>query len=165
MLFRSWLGVDMVLDECAAITDTRSLLAARDIPSIGDDAEVDPRFAEVDRAVRVLKALRPLPLQTGIVVAIGNRCVSAELFDRPETLATFWDEIVASIALDVPERIDGSRPSVSRALRFVRRVLRAEVETAPGVGLGTEYRFRSERVAAQGLAVDDRLVCLSVIAA
>ena len=104
-------------------------------------------------------------VKDGVIVAIGDRCVSAELFDRPETLAAFWDEIIASIALDVPKRIDGPRPSVSRALRFLRRVLRAEVESTPGVGLGTEYRFRSERIAAQGLAVDDRLVCLSVLAA
>ena len=158
-----WQGVVAVLEERHAFADTRSLLAARE--DIVLDSGIDPNLAAVDHAVRVLRTLRPLPLQTGVVVAIGDRCVSAELFDRPETLATFWDEIVSAVALDVPARIDGARPSISRALRFLRRVKRAEVETTPGVGLGTEYRFRSERVAAQGLAVDDRLVCLSVVAA
>ena len=161
-----WEGVDHVLEERMAVASTRSLLAACEPLSLdGPVDQVDPRLAAVDHAVRVLRTLRPLPMQTGVIVAIGDRCVSAELFDRPETLAAFWDEIVASIALDVPKRIDGPRPSVSRALRFLRRVLRAEVESTPGVGLGTEYRFRSERIAAQGLAVDDRLVCLSVLAA
>ncbi|MEY3361325.1 MAG: hypothetical protein RL531_1044 [Actinomycetota bacterium] len=164
-----WACVDALLEERMTDDSTRSLLATREYLSldapVDDFDEIDPRLAAVDRAVRILRTLRPLPMQTGVIVAIGDRCVSAELFDRPETLAAFWDEILASIALDVPKRIDGSRPSVSRALRFLRRVLRAEIESTPGVGLGTEYRFRSDRIAAQGLAVDDRLVCLSVLAA
>ncbi len=158
-----WAGVEDVLCERSLDDETFSLVAACEPLPVAD--AVDPRLAAIDRAVGVLRTLRPLPMQTGVIVAIGERCVSAELFDRPETLAAFWDEIISSIALDVPKRIDGPRPSVSRALRFLRRVLRAEVESTPGVGLGTEYRFRSGRIAAQGLAVDDRLVCLSVLAA
>lgn len=163
-----WAGVDAALTDRFVASSTSSLLDAG--LSLDADPEVfetvlPPHIVAVDRAVRILRALRPLPLQNGLVIAIGGRCVSAEVFDRPETLAGYWDEIVAAIALDVPERIDGRRPSIASALRFVRRVLKADVEHTPGVGLGTEYRFSSDRIAGQALTVDDRLVCLSVIAA
>lgn len=163
-----WSGVASALEDRHVASDTRSLLDVSACISLDaplDQQSLPPNIVAVDRAVRVLRALRPLPLQTGLVVAIGGRCVSAEVFDRPETLAGYWDEILAAIALDVPARVDGRRPSIAAALRFVRRVLKADVERAPGVGLGTEYRFTSDRIAAQALAVEDRLVCLSVIAA
>ena len=74
-------------------------------------------------------------------------------------------EVLAAIAFDVPTSIDGSRPSISRALRFVRQVLKAGGESNDGIGIGTEFRFNSSRVAAQGLSFENQLVCLSVIAA
>ena len=94
-----------------------------------DDQALPPNIVAVDRAVRVLRALRPLPLQTGLVVAIGGRCVSAEVFDRPETLAGYWDEILAAIALDAP----ATRKACStraRASASVKRVIRGT--PAPG---------------------------------
>ncbi len=157
-----WSQVDHVLQSRLIDAETNSLL------EIGEHApseHIDARLTTVDNAVAILRHLRPLPGQTGVVIAIGGRIINAELFDRTETLDTYWDEVLAAIAFDVPSSIDGSRPSISRALRFVRQVLKAGGESNDGIGVGTEFRFNSSRVAAQGLTFENQLVCLSVIAA
>ena len=114
-------------------------------------------------AAEALARTGPLPGQTGVVVAAGGRCLAAELFDRPETLQAYWRQIVTGYVHDLPAH-DAAPPSVSRALRFVGRVQRAQHTAVAGVGLGTEHHWSSDRVIAHGLEWDDELVHLSVLA-
>jgi hypothetical protein len=115
-------------------------------------------------AVADLAGRGPLPGQTGVVVAAGGRCLAADLFDVPGTLAEYWRQIVTSHAFDLPSD-GGEVPSIDRALRFVRRVRHARRTNARGVGLGTEHHYESDRIVANALQWDGSLVHLSVLAA
>lgn len=154
-----WSAIDRLLTSEAVDAPTAALHSAFESR---DDAG-SGRFANAMRAADELARAGPLPGQTGVVVAAGGRCLAAELFDRPETLQAYWRQIVTSYALDLPTH-DAAPPSVSRALRFLRRVRRAEHTAVPGIGLGTEHHWSSDRVIAHGLECDDALVHLSVLA-
>ena len=83
--------------------------------------------------------------------------ISVELFGSPEMFAAHWNALVASIMLDAPGYPPTSRPSVSAALRFVRRLATAPAAVQKGVGLGVEVHVRNHKVVAQAL-VDDGVV-------
>ena len=151
-----WAQVDETLAATHADAPTQSLHAAFDAASIHDRSIM----AVVDELV----ALGPLPEQCGVVVAAGGRCLTAELFDRPDTLTAYWPTIVRANLLDIPTK-SASRPSLGDALRFVRRVANLDATTSPGVSLGTEHHFTDTKVVAQALEHDNSLVHLSVVAA
>ena len=71
--------------------------------------------------------------------------------------AAHWNALVASIMLDAPGYPPTSRPSVTAALRFVRRLATAPAAVQKGVGLGVEVHVRNHKVVAQAL-VDDGVV-------
>ncbi len=151
-----WASVDDEITESRANAPTQALHAAYEQAAAdGDDTA---------RAIEELARLGPLPGQAGVVVAAGGRCLTADLFDRPETLAVYWGEIVRSHMLDRPDG-KAPRPSLGTALRFVRRLQHAEQTETDGVGLGREHHYRDKRVIAQGLEHDGALVHLSVVAA
>jgi len=151
-----WASVDDEIAEIHAAAPTRALHDAY-AHAVAEPDDTAP-------AIEALVRLGPLPGQAGVVVAAGGRCLTADLFDRPETLAVYWGEILRSHLLDCPDRI-AARPSLGTALRFVRRLKNAEQTESQGVGLGRERHYRDKRVVAQGLEHDDALVHLSVVAA
>ena len=107
--------------------------------------------------VRELQQRGPLPGQCGVVVCHGRTVISVELFGSPEMFAAHWNALVASIMLDAPGYPPTSRPSVTAALRFVRRLATAPAAVQQGVGLGFEVHVRNHKVVAQAL-VDDGVV-------
>ena len=115
-------------------------------------------------AVRELRELGPLPGQCGIVVAHGKRIVSVEVFATPELLAAHWDALVNGILLDAPNSLPSSTPSLTRALRFVRRLATADATVTPGVGLGREHHVRTKRLVGQALVHDNFVVHASAFA-
>lgn len=165
-------------DQGAVWSAVEATLTARHVPS--DTANLHSAFRALDAlrystdtqhsderaaiAVSELAELGPLPTQTGVVVAAGGRCLAADLFDRPDTLTTYWREIVMSHAFDLPSQA-ADAPSLDRALRFVRRVMHAEHIAIPGVGIGTEHHWASDRIVANGIEWDRSLVHLSVVVA
>jgi hypothetical protein len=151
-----WAQVDETLATSHADAPTLSLHAAFAAASIHDRSIM----AVVDELV----ALGPLPEQCGVVVGAGGRCLTAELFDRPDTLTAYWPTIVRANVLDIPTRA-AERPSLGDALRFVRGVANLDATSSPGVSLGTERHFTDSNVVAQALEHDDSLVHLSILAA
>jgi hypothetical protein len=120
--------------------------------------------AEVANAVRELQQRGPLPGQCGVVVCHGRTVVSAELFGSPAMLDAHWNALVASILLDAPDVPVTSRPSVTSALRFVRRLATASAATQQGVALGTEVHVRNHKVVAQALVDHDVVLHASAFA-
>jgi len=150
-----WKTVAHEIDRLGANNDTGTFLAAE--AAIANDARIRQAQAEIIE-------LGPLPGQRGVVVAHGGRIVSCDLFASTEVLAAHWGGLVTSWFLDAPEVADTRRPSVSRALRFVRRLGSLPGDSAPGVGTGTEVYLRDRRVAAQVLLADDAVVHASAFA-
>ena len=89
----------------------------------------DPRVAQtVDELCR----RGPLPGQCGVAVAHGARIVSAELFATPAMLAAHWEALIRGVLLDAPEVEPISRPSLTRAVRFLRASPRARPPSPTG---------------------------------
>ena len=128
------------------------------------EERLDPRAARHDRdrmvaeAAAELSARGPLPGQCGVVVCHGSRVVSLEWFATPEMLAAHWPALVNSALLDAPERMPSTRPSATRALRFLRRAAQHAATVSPGVGLGREHHLRTSKVVGQALVLDDLVV-------
>jgi muconolactone delta-isomerase len=105
--------------------------------------------------------------QTGAVFAIGDKIEGLELFDCDETLADMLPKLIRSYAIDAIETVEAHRrnPSGVSADAFIQHLARAEVETYPAVGLGTEVRMSAPGVIAGGLVTEKRVVHLAAFAA
>jgi hypothetical protein len=146
---------------------------SRELSRLGVHAASDSLEAASERiadgdvlgaAANELRRLGPLPGQCGVVITHGGRVVSAEVFSSPEMLLAHWPAIVDAAILDAPEHEPSSRPSASKALKFLRRITDTEATVAPGVGLGTEYHVRTPKFVAQALVLDDIVVHASAFA-
>jgi len=91
---------------------------------------------------------------------ITNKDFSALEF---ETLVEMLPKLVRSYAIDAIESVHAHRrnPGIDSARDFMSRLARAEVETYPAVGLGTEVRMSAPGVIAGGLVVEERIVHLA----
>ena len=105
--------------------------------------------------------------QTGAVFAIGDKIEGLELFDCDETLDDMLPKLIRSYAIDAIETVEAHRrnPSGVSADAFIQHLARAEVETYPAVGLGTEVRMSAPGVIAGGLITEKRVVHLAAFAA
>jgi hypothetical protein len=149
-----WSGVETTM----ACYDVGS--ATRNVAAADEVFERDtPRWREL----RKLLETEPLPGQCGVVIFHGARVVAAELFGDTDLLRAHWTPLVRGHLLDAHDEVSG-RPSLDRALRFLRRLGRAEGEVAPGVGLGAEIHQRSGRVSGQALVWEGALVHASAFA-
>ena len=117
----------------------------------------DARREATDRLI----ATGPEAGQTGVVVAVDGKVVSAELFGSPELLAARWEQIVRSVMFESGFQDAGS-VTAADAEAFLRRLATAEVQPAAGVGIGEERHLQNEDLVAQALVLDDALVHASV---
>jgi hypothetical protein len=119
-----------------------------------------PRLAEFQERLAYVEGA------TGLVVGIGKRLVSVDLFDKPSTCREVWKRLLTGVIMDALEA--GSTEG---------RVEAAEVEkvlhSLPGgcwqkisaVGVGEEYRFDTEDDKhASALVFQDTVVHGSLIA-
>jgi len=127
----------------------------------GDTRLDDSRVMET---VEELCRRGPLPGQCGVVVAHGARIVSAELFATPAMLAAHWEALIRGVLLDSPAVEPTSRPSLTRAVRFLRSLSRSEATVTDGVGLGREYHLRTSKLVAQALVHEGFIVHASAFA-
>lgn len=148
-----WGQVDFSLDMHRAASSTSSYEAAQ--------AAAFEQDEERQRATLELIEAGPAADQTGVVVAIGGKVVSAEVFGSPELLKARWEQIVRSLMFESGLAED-SASSTADAEAFLRQLAEAEVVPAPGVGIGEERHLRSDDLVAQALVLDDALVHASV---
>ncbi len=113
-----------------------------------------------------VKAFKPESTQVGAVFAIDKQIVGFDLFDRSATFAAMLPKLVRSYAIDAIELETDSEkhPKKKHAREFLERVIEAECESYPALGLGTDLRLSAPDLVAGGLAFDDRLVHLAAFA-
>jgi len=101
----------------------------------------------------------------GAMAAVGGRFVAADVFDAPDTLEAIWPRLVASYAVDA-ERAGRRRGKGSFGVKaaevLLEHVGRQACDTFDSPGLGCDLRFEAADVLGQALAVEKRLVHLSV---
>ena len=108
--------------------------------------------------------LRPLENQRGVLVVSGSGLVTLDLFDKPSTLATYWDGLLSGYALDA---LRAEAPSLDsgNAEAFLERLRGATATEAEGVGLGRELHLGDETITGGALIWDDAVVHLAAFAA
>jgi hypothetical protein len=122
----------------------------------------DARAADVTELVA---GLRPELGQTGVAVITDGRVRMVELFDRADTLADYWDGLVAGYALEAggaSELNDGATPDVQS---FLAQVAAAPTAETDAVGLGREVHLESDAVHGVALAWEGSPVHLCAFAA
>jgi hypothetical protein len=149
-----WAAVHHELGRLGLASETGAFTAA---------GAVFDRDAGLAAAADQIVVAGPLPGQCGLVVAHGSRIVAADVFSSADALACQWEPLVRAHVLDAPERVQGT-PSLTRAVRFLRRFATAPNRVAPGVGLGREHHVSTPKVVGQALVWDDVLVHASMFA-
>jgi hypothetical protein len=96
----------------------------------------------------------------GLAVAVGDKVVAVDLFDKPATCRKVWRRLLSGFILDAVGPTAGAgqvaQPAVEGALAALRDAPREKV---PPVGDGEEYRVKSDGgTEASVLAFGDSLV-------
>jgi len=114
-----------------------------------------------------VKHFRAVEMQVGAVFLINGKVVGLDTFGKPETLAKVFRKLVESYALDA---VDWSEPgseerhSGAEVRTFLEAARTSSVETHSSVGLGTDCRMGSERLAGFALVHEEQVLHLSVFA-
>jgi hypothetical protein len=142
----------------AEVWDHISDLGARmDVTSLTMALEdiQDARAADVSELVA---GLRPEPDQTGVAVVTDGCVRMIELFDRADTLADYWDGLVAGYALEasLTSKVDDeATPDVQS---FLAHLAAAAATDTDAVGLGREVHLESDGVHGVALTWEGRPV-------
>ena len=115
----------------------------------------DVHALAADRVRALVGGTKPLAGQRGVAAAIGGEVVAVDLFDDPQTLADYWDALVAGYALDADEK-----QTKHPRRRDVRRMLAAVVAGRGSVGDGRVH-VEGDGVVATALLLDDVVVHLA----
>jgi len=114
-----------------------------------------------------VKHFRPVEMQVGAVFLINGKVVGLDTFGKPETLAKVFRKLVESYALDAidwSEPSSGEKPSGAEVRTFLEVARTSPVENHSSVGLGTDCRMESERLAGFSLVHEEQVLHLSVFA-
>jgi len=111
-----------------------------------------------------LDAFPPVPAE-GLLVAIDEQIVGADLFDHHETLQALWPKLIRGYALDALERTSTPQPAtpsapISDTKQFIDLAQSAEDQTFDAVGLGKDVRLndKDKRITGSGLLWEERLI-------
>ena len=159
-----WQSVDRQLNAYAVTSATSSF---EEVSAAAYERD-DTRRRVTDELVQA----GPADGQTGVVVAVDGKVVSAELFGSPELLAARWEQIVRSVMFESGfGTSEGADPAdaepgatTADAENFLGLLAQADSLPAPGVGLGQERHVETEDLVAQALVLDDSLVHASAFA-
>jgi len=100
---------------------------------------------------------------SGIAVALGGRLVSADIFDKPETLAKIWGRIVDGIVLDALAAPDTRRQASGADLPVkLYRLKDAAWRKTETSGLGETFRAEDDGLLASALCLAGVMVHLGV---
>jgi hypothetical protein len=120
----------------------------------------DVATAAAPDVAALISGLRPADNQRGVIVVCGGEVVTLDLFDKPSTLAAYWDGLLSGYALDAL----GTEPpafDTAEAETFLARALGAAVTETAAVGVGRELHLGDDGLTGGALVWDDALVHLA----
>jgi hypothetical protein len=153
-------------DQGAVWNEVASLNVAHGVDS-NTAAMSDAFNTHQDRIASFRENLRYVEGATGVAVAIGEKIVAIDVFDKPSTCQKVWNRVLSGVVFDAMEagKTD-QRPTVTDVEHLLRAVGDLPWEKAEPVGEGEEYRAESKRGDhASALAFEDTVVHWSVVAA
>jgi len=118
-----------------------------------------------DRIAEYRDRLKYVDGATGMAVAVGDRVVSVDVFDKPATCQKLWDRLLSGVVFDALEAGKTDQHATPADVeRFVGSARDLSWEQAQAVGEGEEYRASSEKGDhASALVFDGALVHGSVL--
>ena len=97
----------------------------------------------------------------GIIAVLNGHAVSADIFDRTETLQAYWPRLMRSYALEAETARE--RPvSAGTAERLIQRTGAAERRAYPSVGVGQDLRLSGHGIVGASLVWAAAVVHLAV---
>ena len=110
---------------------------------------------------------KPADKQVGAVFVINGKVAGLDSFGTAKTFSAVFRKLVQSYALDAIDWFDPGEKFKSLkgdVTRFLKDAARADVESRPSVGAGTDWRLASADVTGFALALDAEVLHLSVFA-
>ena len=103
---------------------------------------------------------------TGAAVAIGNKIVAFDVFDKPATCQKVWSRMLSGVVFDVVEAGESEEVATAADVeQFLGAVPKLKWEEAEAVGEGDEFRAESDKGDhASALVFDQAVVHGSVVA-
>ena len=93
-------------------------------------------------------------------VSVG--AAGVEIFDSPDTLATYLPKIMRSYALDaLANQTAVAGADEAEAMGLLNSILELEAQSFPAVGLGEDLRIESPEITGGALSYDGRVVHLA----
>ena len=120
-----------------------------------------------DRIGAFREKLKYVEGAAGVAVAIGDKVVAIDVFDKPSTCQKVWDRLLSGVVFDTMEAGDTNQhASVSDVEQLVAAAGDMPWEQSEAVGEGEEFRAESKRGDhASALAFEETVVHGSVVAA
>jgi len=102
---------------------------------------------------------------TGFAVAVGNKVVALDLFDKAPTCRKVWDRLLTGPVIDALESHQTSQAAETNDVKvLLGRVGKADWQQAPALGEGEEYRSEADpQTHASALWVNGAVVHGSVV--
>lgn len=136
--------------------------AAFAVPS--STAALEDVYGAVEHDLRKLAdGLTPLPDQRGVAVAVGGQVRGVDWFDKPSTLAAYWDGLVQGYAIDAV-RASPHTAAIAAVEELLQEVERADITSEPAVGLGRDRTITGDGIAGHALEWDGAVVHLAAFA-
>jgi len=93
--------------------------------------------------------------QHGLVVLINGRVEGLEMVSQEAAYGFFHEKIIRSYAIDALQEADhGIKPPLSTARKFVKKIPHCHEENFASVGIGKDFRFKSQSIIGSALVVD-----------
>jgi len=114
-----------------------------------------------------VKHFRLVEAQVGAVFMINGRVAGLEAFGKHGTFKKIFGKLIESYALDAIDWYDPEKEDKflkSAVTGFMRTSLDTSLNVQPSVGLGTDCRMESEKIAGFALVLDNALLHVSLFA-
>jgi len=149
-----------VWEEVASLQDAHGVSSATGAMS-------DTFDAYEDRIAEFREKLKPVEGASGMAVAIGDKIVGCDLFDKPSTCRKVWDRMLSGLVFDVLEtKASDKQADASEVEEMITTTSHASWEPTNPIGEGEEYRAEFEDGDhASALTFEDSLVHGSVLSA
>ncbi len=100
----------------------------------------------------------------GVVIALGGRVVSADIFADPALFQKQWPKILRSSALSAIGRPASGRLDQSAAADFLKALADLTYQQKKGLDLGQEFSCLEDEVTVQALVLDEAVIHLAAFA-
>jgi hypothetical protein len=100
----------------------------------------------------------------GVVIALGGRIVSADIFADPSLFQKQWPKILRSSALSAIGHQGPGKLDQAAAADFLKKLVDRDYQDKKGLDLGIEYSCLDDDVTVQALALDNAVIHLASFA-